>query len=69
MKIKCKGLCQFLAQTFMAQSLSETFPTLVFKKLKAYPNVGKSLYNRLRSTPIPESIYLQLTLFQLIYRC
>ena len=55
MKIKCKGLCQFLAQTFMAQSLSETFPTLVFKKLKVFPNVGKSIHNRPRSTPILES--------------
>ena len=50
----------------MRQSLSDTFPSLVFKKLKEFPNVGKSIYNRPRSNAAPESRYLQSTLFQLI---
>ena len=66
MKVKREGICEFLAETFIKDSLPDTFPSLVLKKLKAFPDVGKSIYNRPRSCAPPEPKYLQSTLFQLI---
>ena len=64
--VKREELCEFLAQTFMTQCLSDTFPSVVLKNLKEFPSVGKIIYNRPRSNAAPDSRYLQSTLFQLI---
>ena len=66
MPVKRSGLSIFLLDTFINNISGKITPDVLEQKLSCYPEVGKVIYNWLRSNKAPSLKFINVTVLQLI---